>query len=231
MQDVGKGGRTVLFVSHNLAAVTRICPRAIMLDAGGVARDGPASEVVGAYLAADRGTAAAREWLDISAAPGGDICRLRAARVRTRRAIVTDAVDIRAEIGIEIEFDVLQAGCYLLPHFYLWNEEGIPILVSNDLDPEWRRRRRPAGRYVSTGWIPGNFLAEGTVLVDVAVVCLDPNIAEVVERSVIGFQVIDNMEGDSSRGDWAGPMSGVVRPMLEWTTQHHPENTVRTVTA
>src|SRR6266850_572767 len=50
MQDVGRQGRTVLFVSHNMPAVTRLCPRTILLDQGRVLFDGPSSEVVGAYL-------------------------------------------------------------------------------------------------------------------------------------------------------------------------------------
>ena len=94
------------------------------------------------------------------------------------------------------------------------------ILGANDLDPAWRRRPRPEGRYVSTGWIPGNLLAEGTVFVDVAVITIEPAIAQFLEQSTVAFQVIDNLEGDSHRGDWAGPQPGTVRPLLEWTTQY-----------
>ena len=41
MEDVGHGGRTVLFVSHNMPAITRICQRAILLDGGRVVSNGP----------------------------------------------------------------------------------------------------------------------------------------------------------------------------------------------
>ena len=133
-----------------------------------------------------------------------------------------DAIDIREGFGIEIEFDVLQSGFTLMPHFYLWNEEGIRILGAFDLDPEWRRRKRPEGHYVSTGWIPGNLLAEGTVFVDVAVIVVDPFIPQVFESSVIAFQVVGTMDGDTSRGDWAGATPGVVRPLLDWTTDFTP---------
>jgi energy-coupling factor transporter ATP-binding protein EcfA2 len=50
MRDVGRHGRTVLFVSHNLVAATRLCERAILIDGGKVAKDGPSHEVVSAYL-------------------------------------------------------------------------------------------------------------------------------------------------------------------------------------
>src|SRR6185369_5415883 len=78
MQAIGDGGRTVLFVSHDMSAVTRLCPRTILLDGGRVLRDGSSHEVVGAYLSSDLGTTAAREWPDLTRAPGNDIVRLRA---------------------------------------------------------------------------------------------------------------------------------------------------------
>jgi lipopolysaccharide transport system ATP-binding protein len=219
MEDVAHGGRTVIFVSHNLAAVTRICQRVILLDAGRVAADGPASEVVSSYLTGGLGTMAVREFSDIKTAPGKDIVRLRAARIRGRDGQVRDSIDIRESVGIEMEFETLQPGYMLLPHFYLWNEEGVCILGALDLDPEWRRKRRPAGRWVTTGWIPGNLLAEGTAFVDIAIIVTEPTMEQVLEQSLIAFQVVGSMEGDTHRGDWAGHCPGTVRPVLEWTNK------------
>jgi lipopolysaccharide transport system ATP-binding protein len=51
MDEVARNGCTVLFVSHNLAAVQRLCRRAILLDRGRIASDGPTAEVVDRYLA------------------------------------------------------------------------------------------------------------------------------------------------------------------------------------
>jgi lipopolysaccharide transport system ATP-binding protein len=45
------------------------------------------------------------------------------------------------------------------------------------------------------------------------------------EHDAVAFQVIDSLDGDSARGDWAGRMRGVVRPMLEWETQYSPNGT------
>lgn len=49
MEDVSKGGRTILFVSHNMAAVENLCKRGILLNQGKVLKDGPVEEVVAAY--------------------------------------------------------------------------------------------------------------------------------------------------------------------------------------
>jgi lipopolysaccharide transport system ATP-binding protein len=49
MQDVSRGGRTVLFVSHNLAAVQALCSRGIILSSGQLCADGWAREVIDIY--------------------------------------------------------------------------------------------------------------------------------------------------------------------------------------
>ncbi len=62
MQEVGKGGRTILFVSHNMAAMERLCSRAILLEQGRTAAQGEVGEIVREYnrrtLAEADGTAA-----------------------------------------------------------------------------------------------------------------------------------------------------------------------------
>lgn len=55
MQDVAGHGRTVLFVSHNMAAVQALCSRAIWLNRGQSALQADVGTIVSAYLAADAG--------------------------------------------------------------------------------------------------------------------------------------------------------------------------------
>ena len=50
MEDVSSGGRTVLFVSHNMDAILRLCSRAIHLSKGGVVDAGPTQSIVANYL-------------------------------------------------------------------------------------------------------------------------------------------------------------------------------------
>ena len=54
MQNVAGEGRTVLFVSHNLQAVERLCTRAILLQRGQIAHDGPVSEACQLYMSSTR---------------------------------------------------------------------------------------------------------------------------------------------------------------------------------
>ena len=50
MHDLQRGGRTVLFVSHNMSAVENLCSRGIWVADGSVQLDGPANEVIEAYM-------------------------------------------------------------------------------------------------------------------------------------------------------------------------------------
>lgn len=219
MKDVSRHGRTVLFVSHNMPAVTRLCERTILMDEGRVLSDGPSHRVVGMYLQSGLGTTAEREWSDPAQAPGSEVVRLRAVRVRTREGEVTDSIDIRYPVSVEMEYDVLQQGSVLTPNFHFYNEEGVCVFVAGDKDPEWQERERPVGRFVSAAWIPGNLLSEGTLIVGAAITTLEPLNVHFFERDAVAFQVIDTAEGGSVRGNnYAGHIPGVVRPLLEWRT-------------
>jgi len=222
MQDVRKQGRTVLFVSHNMPAVAMLCSRAILLNGGQIVMDGLPSEVIGRYLSSDGNTAAEREWLDVEKAPGRDVARLRSIRVIGRDGRTAPSVDIRDDVGIEMVFDVIRPGYVLLPHYWFYNEEGTVVFSSLNQDPAWYGQPYPVGRYVSTVWIPGNFLASGALLVTAALITRTPNTVQFDEAQVVAFNVRDNMGPGTARGDWGGDMPGVVRPNLKWTTSEYP---------
>jgi len=122
-------------------------------------------------------------------------------------------------VALEMEYDVLKPDYLLLPHFDLYNAEGVRLFISVDRDPAWRRRPRPVGRYRSTAWIPGNLLTEGTHFVEVLAVTLEPPMLQYAEREAVAFEVIDSFDGDSARADWTGRMTSVMRPLLEWQTR------------
>lgn len=224
MENVRQAGRTVIFVSHNMPAITRLCPRTILLENGSISFDGPSHQAVSMYLGSGTRTNAAREWKDISNAPGNEIVRLRAVRVRSQDGQICESVDIRCPVGIEMEFDVLQGGHVLVPGYHFINQEGVCAFVASEYENKWRRRPRPVGSFISTAWIPGNFLSEGPLIITATMATMEPFRAHFFERDVVAFQVIDSLDGDSARGDYAGPMPGFIRPLLNWTSEHVRHN-------
>ena len=222
MENIGQEGRTVLFVSHSMSAISRLCERAIHLDKGRVIADGPAHQVVSSYLNSSSGTSAERVWADPGKAPAGPVVRLRAVRVRTEDGRISESFDIRYPVRLEMEYDVISPGSVLLPHFNVLNDRGQCAFTTLDQDPDWRGRPRPTGRYTSTAWIPGNLLAEGMFFVSCYCMTMNPDTRQIYERGVIAFHVVDSLEGDTARGDFGKKLGGVVRPLLKWTTQFRP---------
>lgn len=220
MGDVSHAGRTVLFVSHNMQAVTRLCSRCILLDRGCAIQDGPVIEVANAYLNTGAASTTCREWPDPANAPGDDVVRLRAVRLRSGSGERIESLDIRKPVGIELEYDILKSGYKFLPHFMLRNQDGVNLFTAVDLDPAWRERPRHVGRYVSTGWISGNLLTEGFVYAEAVLMSLDPEIVHVDVEDAVAFMVLDDLPAkDTARGDYHKPMAGAIRPALEWTTK------------
>lgn len=220
MEGVAKEGRTIFFVSHNMPAVTRLCERAILLDGGKLCQDGVSHNIANAYLRSGLGSMSSRAWLDLARAPGGEIARLRSVQVCTEDGQPTEKIDIRRKVGLAMEYEVLKPGYKLMPSYALRNEEGVSLFETIEFDPAWRGRIRPPGRYRSTAWIPGNYLAEGPLFVDVGLCAIEPEVPQFFERQALTFHVIDSTEGDSARLDWGGPLHGVVRPLLHWNTVH-----------
>jgi lipopolysaccharide transport system ATP-binding protein len=67
-------------------------------------------------------------------------------------------------------------------------------------------------------WIPGNFLSEGVVIAGVAILNPNPFYVHIHELDVVAFNIFDNLNGNSARGDYAGGFAGIVRPILKWHT-------------
>jgi len=219
MEDLSDSGRTVLFVSHQMQAVSRLCDRAIQLESGHVVDEGYAGEVVARYLQSVGGSASAITWPVLESAPGDGLVRLRSARVVLEDHSSVDAVDVRYPVGIEIGFVVLREGI-LFPKIKVFDRQGEVAFNAMDTSARWREPTHP-GEYVATAWIPGNLLNEGLTTVDVDI--CSPGTTKLVGhagfRDALSFHVQDPGEGDSARGLYAGQWRGVVRPLLEWTTE------------
>jgi lipopolysaccharide transport system ATP-binding protein len=218
MQDVADLGRTVLFVSHNMAAVSRLCQRALLLREGTLVEDGPAPAVVARYLSGAAGVSPTEVTFEGSTRiPGSEDVRLLAARLESEGMRHTVA-DIRRPVRVEIDYEVLRERYPVHPKVYVYNDESVCLFVTIE-SPGGPPPRRPPGRYRAAMTIPGNFLAEGLYSLDVGISTLDPVIVHVWERGLLSLSIHDPGEGDSARGAYGGTLPGVVRPVMEWQTE------------
>lgn len=221
MQDVAHGeGRTVLFVSHNLGAVTQLCSHGLFLKSGRLIQQGKVADVVKDYL--DQGT---DRWSEItygqdgSRVPGNEVVKLSRVRVVNGASeSIPGGLDVREKVGVEIEYHVLQDGAIFTPSLHLHNAEGTQICLAIDLEEEWVAKPRARGLYRSTAWIPGNFLNVGMCYVSVAMSRLDMHTLHLFERQIVGFNVEESSAANTARGIFAGELPGAIRPILDWKT-------------
>lgn len=221
ISSVAREGRTVLFVSHNMIAVKTMCTRAILLHEGKLTEDGPPATVVNRYLGAGRVSRAEIRWEDASQAPGNSTFRLLGVRVRNTAGEVISELTASDSFDIEIDYLNLAPGSALGATVLLFNSDGIHVLSSlSNREPKWHGRAFPAGSFRSTCRIPGNVLPEGRFDVSVLVWANNYSITH-REDYVVEFEV---HESKTNRVDYFGGWAGVVRPLLDWKTEHLPES-------
>jgi lipopolysaccharide transport system ATP-binding protein len=223
MGEVASEGRTVLFVSHNVAAVSQLCTRALLFSGGRLAMAGKTSEVVAEYFRAGAESGGERVWEDASSAPGNDRARLRAVRVLSRGAAAGD-VDIDQEVSVEVDFwNYLSGARDMCVSIDLVNAAGVIVLstsntpAANALEEDWFRASHEPGLFRAACTIPGNFLNEGVYYVSVYVLTLGPVAVEAEAQQVLSFNVFDTgvMRQPGAGGRW----DGVVRVRLPWRTR------------
>jgi lipopolysaccharide transport system ATP-binding protein len=219
MADAARSGRTVLFVSHNMAAIEGLCQRVLWLDQGRLRSDGPASDVIAAYLATTMSASDLHEWPDMETAPGNDLVRLRRAEVRAaagRGGRRPTSIDVQTPVELEFELWNLRPGARLNLSLHVYDEQG--TMVFNALPTEervWQGRPYVAGRYRDTCHIPADLLNDGLHRVELLVV-EDSSRVIFSYEDILVFEVRDRAEG---RGGWYGSWPGAVRPRLAWETE------------
>jgi lipopolysaccharide transport system ATP-binding protein len=217
LEQTATQGRTVLFISHSMPLVLRLCTRALLLDRGKVIADGSPQEVASIYLRPEYGRAAERLWPVREEAPGDAVARLHAVRLRDEHGEIAESIEIRTPFSVEIEYWNLQSALKPTAVLHFVNEHGTLLFATNDFNNlEWWSTPRQPGLVRSRCFIPGNFLAEGRIYVLAAVGTYNPDRVHACEPDAVSFQVIDRSEGDGVRGIYRRDWPGVMRPMLRW---------------
>jgi lipopolysaccharide transport system ATP-binding protein len=128
MSEVTKMGRTILFVSHNMAAVRLLCSTCLLLDKGRKLDIGPSQEIIDRYMSGEVSS-------DLSevrfSRPG------RAPIWITKASVLNDGVcasslPLGAELGLQIEFDAEPATLYPRFGFVITASDGTRVLGANN---------------------------------------------------------------------------------------------------
>jgi lipopolysaccharide transport system ATP-binding protein len=217
MSDVAKEGRTVLFVSHNMIAIQSLCERVIWLNNGAIIEDGDPEIVVSNYLTKSILSSSQTEkiWEDKSKAPGNDKVRLRRVSAHPENGSSTDHITMQTPVWLEFEFWNLIPDAYLGLNFHLLTEHNVVAFASSTMkESRWQGNPFPVGLYRSKCYIPANLLNAGSHRVRLRIIDNGRMIYD--GHDILTFEVLDSVE---RRGNWYGKRAGVVRPLLDWTTE------------
>ena len=213
MEAVGKDGRTVLFVSHNMSAIARLCGRSLLLREGCVVADGHSQEVVAGYLAESDAIVG-----KFSLPPDSGLAmRLRKVSLRNASGIVSGHLEMCEPFRIEIEYDINapQAGAHVI--CFINNADGVIVLGSGDADcyPQ-RLEKREKGAYRGVFEVPASLLGEGIYSLTVS---MGIPFVQVFDRheNIVPFQIDDHR---SSRRAWQHiRRPGILGMELPWTAE------------
>jgi lipopolysaccharide transport system ATP-binding protein len=214
LDDVGKSGRTVIFVSHSMPTVASLCSRAILLDAGKIVKDGPVSEAIMHYHT--NGISMPSD-LDFSTQRIGDSkVRLLKGQIKNGKGDIALEVSLDEKVSVEMTFEVLHASSFpFIPNFYFYTTEGVCAFVAVSNDTQISEK----AQYIVSCDVPANLLNEGTYFVALSVSSFGSGVkVHFFERDALSFLVVDSLIDTTTRGDWSGVMPGVVRPKLSWKT-------------
>ncbi len=216
MKEVRSGGRTVLFVSHNLTAIQALCSRALWLERGAEHASGFTSDVVSSYLNHNIRSETHCYWDSPDEAPGDHQVRLRSALVRPSQGNSPEEIRRDSPVEIVIEYWNLIDGARLHVSLQLLDEHGQIVFNTIPLrEVSWFGRQMPKALFRSSCTVPPHLLNSGSYRIGAYIVRDQTNLIFGADN-LLRFLVLDVPE---PRLAWHGKWTGVVRPELEWHTE------------
>lgn len=221
MKDVSnKEGRTVLFVSHNMAAMKRLCDTGILINKGEIGYKGTIAESIAKYSSIDASLITEKKW-ELESAPGVSGVKLISVNINhcDKSTTIDSYFDITKDIKLTIEYQVATEGMIFTHAIKVFDEEGLNIFDSHDVTSNIRNERRELGLYQADMILPGNLLREGNYTITVALFKRNPVTIYIYEEEVLTFTIMDEMKGNSARGDYYLEFPGIIRPLLKWSAK------------
>ncbi len=216
MENVGKEGRTVLFVSHNMTAVRALCSRAILFHGGELKSDGHVETSISAYLGGIGDQTHVQEWLDNDTAPQNASAVILKVAVCDSNGSVLNEITTDTEIHLEIIFRVKNAGASIGLTLIIYDTDNTCLFSSiNNGEPMWYGRAMPEGIYRSICIIPGYLL--NNRIFTFTMNLFGRSFSDVLTLTdIIKINVNDTI---TVRRDFLGECGGYFRPDFDWTTK------------
>jgi len=217
MQRIADEGRTVLFVSHNISAVNRLCSRTIWIDSGQLRLNGLTSDVIQHYLSSQlQGCISEIKFQPSSV---NNEFQMKFIRIVSKDNEPTSLVDFKDSFKIEIGYELLAPlnGVSVLSR--ITDLQGNIICTSWDTDTtDWKDRVRKPDRYMSICTFPGSLFKPGRYLVSAGALTDKQLLA--YHENILSFEISSaNYFLNTGR-------IGIITPLFKWEVIHNGKNTI-----
>jgi lipopolysaccharide transport system ATP-binding protein len=217
MNDVANQGRTILFVSHNMAAVSRLCERVLWVDGGRLHRSGDPGTMIREYLADGASSVGERRWEGGLSNPGVNILKVDAMRVRDSRGRVSSGLSGGEAFTVEIDYRLTAALPASRIGFIVSTPDGTAAFDAFDSDREEFASARSPGHFRSVCRVPGQLLSPGRYLL--SLVAGIPDVKSLA--SCEGALTIEISETGMVGSHAPRGRRGVFLPNLSWDVVSH----------
>lgn len=218
MDQVARGGRTVLFVSHQMGAIAQLCDQALLLTSGQLTRIGTTQAVINQYLAS-AGSGATSNFLqrDTTERP----IFLQSANVQNIDGNPCAQFTHDESIVLALIFQIVRWVPGTVMGFFVRDMRGRRIFTENY--PAWERLSSHSGQLKISATIPGHFLVPGHYTVSFAVTALPSQVIDHAEEA-LSFTIVD---GGSMFSAWEGSDYGCVFAACSWDLNSKPTSAER----
>ncbi len=214
MESVGNEGRTILFVSHNMAAIKTLCGTGIVLSKGQMIYQGKVEGAVDQYLGPDHLDQNEIYWDDAADAPGNENIRMKSVAIKPLKGL---AIDIDSGVEITTVFYNIKAGISLDLTLYLFTLDGVCLFETGLILSSTGDAKN--GCFSTKLVIPPHLLNAGCYKINLVFGESQRYVLYKIE-DVISFEVENTATG---RGSNMNRAPGVIRPMLDWASEFLPQ--------
>ncbi|MBF8275419.1 MAG: transporter binding protein [Candidatus Brocadiaceae bacterium] len=221
MEDVARGGRTVLFVSHNMNAIEQLCTSALLLERGVVKKyDADVCSVIKEYLFGSDGETK-NEWVNPGKILENPWFKPLKLYLTNEHGGKHDGVFKNdTEIWLQVEGEIKQTEPSLQIGYAIYSEEGNLLYWSchtDVIEEEWPKLNN--GYYVFRSQIPKRWLNEGMYRIELIVALYFKQwLSEPGKNAPSVYLTIQGGLSDSSY--WMIRRPGLLAPVLRWDTKN-----------
>jgi len=218
MGEVSREGRTVVFVSHNMFAISRLCRKCMYLKDAQLVTEGLTEDVIPQYLSDTKGKGGSVEWNSGFSDPGVHDFRLLAVRFMDSKNTINNKFSVLDPIRIEVDFETDTSIRDFIIKMNIRTGDGITILGISNYSASQQPGELGIGRYTYSAVIPAKRINCGSYNLSMACALRQTRFLVRLD-DFLDFDVDLLVRGDASTEILNE--SGIIYPESTWEYKKH----------